>query len=349
LIPSFEKAYLGLEPLKIAVDFQTEAGMGIELINFVSKFSVLVDESKKASADGKKMEELIKSLKSQTTTFFKDYYQPIDREVATELISYYIHNQPVDFRPTFLNTINTQSKNTINDYVNRLFDKTMFVSEEAVNDLLTGFTLKKVKKITQDPAYQIVVNMKEFSDKQLQKPVKALNATLDSLQRVYMKAQMEMRQDERFYPDANFSLRVAYGKVAGFYPADGVYYDYYTTLDGIIEKDNPEIYDYRVDEKLKRLYTTRNYGRFADKTGKMRVAFAATNHTTGGNSGSPVLNADGQMIGINFDRCWEGTMSDLMYDPKMCRNISVDVRYMLFIIDKYAGAGHLIDEMTLIQ
>lgn len=349
LIPAFEKTYLRLEPLKIAADFQMEAGMGIELFNFASKFKVLVDESAKANADGKKMEELVKNLQNQTTSFFKDYHQPIDREVATELISYYIQNQPVDFRPTFLNSLNAQSKSTINDYVNRLYDKSIFVSEETVNALLTDFTMKKVKKIVNDPAYQIVMNLKDFSEKQIQPSVKVLNSAIDSLQRVYMKAQMEMRKDERFYPDANFSLRIAYGNVEGFYPADAVYYDYYTTLDGIIEKDNPEILDYKVDDKLKQLYKDKDFGRFADKDGMMRVAFAATNHTTGGNSGSPVLNADGQMIGINFDRCWEGTMSDLMYDPKMCRNISVDVRYMLFIIDKYAGAGHLIDEMTLIQ
>jgi len=349
LISAFEKTYTRLEPLKIAGDFMSEAGMGIELFSFASKFKVLVDESAKATADPTKMTDLISGLRNQTTAFFKDYSQPIDREVATKLLAYYIQNQSVNFRPDFLNTINSQSKNTINDYVNRLFDKSIFGDEQAVLALLTDFSMKKVKKIVQDPAYQVVISLRTFSENQILKPLKSLNTTIDSLQRLYMKAQMEMQYDKRFYPDANFSLRVGYGNVKGFYPADAVYYDYYTTLDGIIEKDNPEVADYKVDARLKKLFEERDYGRFADKDGHIHVAFAATNHTTGGNSGSPVLNADGQLIGLNFDRCWEGTMSDLMYDPMMCRNISVDVRYVLFIIDKYAGARHLLAEMTLIE
>jgi hypothetical protein len=144
-------------------------------------------------------------------------------------------------------------------------------------------------------------------------------------------------------------LRVTYGLVEGYHPADAVYYDYFTTLEGIMEKEDPNIYDYVVEEKLKTLHTNKDYGPYGDKNGQMQVAFVASNHTTGGNSGSPVLNADGQMIGINFDRCWEGTMSDLMYDPDMGRNIAVDIRYVLFIMDKFAGAGHLVDEMTLIK
>jgi len=167
--------------------------------------------------------------------------------------------------------------------------------------------------------------------------------------RTYMKAQMEMQPDSRFYPDANFTLRVGYGKVEGYYPMDAVYYNHFTTLSGIMEKENPDIFDYVVEDKLKELYVNKDFGKYADKDGKMHVCFTASNHTTGGNSGSPVLNAKGELIGINFDRCWEGTMSDLMYDPDQCRNISIDIRYLLFIIDKFAGAGHLVKEMNIVN
>jgi len=136
--------------------------------------------------------------------------------------------------------------------------------------------------------------------------------------------------------------------VNDYYPRDAVYYDYQTTLAGIMEKDDPDIYDYRVPVKLKELYESRDYGRYG-KDGEMYVCFTATNHTTGGNSGSPVLDAEGRLIGLNFDRNWEGTMSDIMYNPDMCRNIVLDIRYCLFIIDKYAGAGHLVEEMEIVE
>ncbi|MDP4292363.1 MAG: S46 family peptidase, partial [Bacteroidota bacterium] len=176
-----------------------------------------------------------------------------------------------------------------------------------------------------------------------------LQLKIDSLQRIYMEAQMEMQPAKRFYPDANLTLRVAYGKVDDYLAADAVSYLHFTTLKGIIEKENPDIYDYVVEKKLKDLYRNNDYGQYADKDGQMHVGFIASNHTSGGNSGSPVLNADGNLIGINFDRNWEGTMSDLTYDPNLCRNISLDIRYCLFIIDKFAGAHRLIDEMKLVN
>ena len=160
---------------------------------------------------------------------------------------------------------------------------------------------------------------------------------------------MEYDTDKVFYPDANFTMRIAYGFVDDYKPRDAVQYEFFTTLDGILDKEDPDIYDYVVENKLKELHKTKDYGRYADADGSIHVGFTASNHTTGGNSGSPIFNADGHLIGINFDRNWEGTMSDLMYDPDQCRNISIDIRYCLFIIDKFAGAGHLVEEMTLVE
>jgi len=178
--------------------------------------------------------------------------------------------------------------------------------------------------------------------------VGSLQAKINQLQRDYMQAQMDVFSDKRFYPDANSTLRVTYGQVKGYEARDAVEYDHYTYLDGVMEKYKPGDYEFDVPEKLRSLYQTKNYGQYG-ANGKMPVCFIGTNHTTGGNSGSPALDAYGNLVGLNFDRVWEGTMSDLNYDPSICRNIMVDVRYVLFIVDKFAGADNLIKEMKLVH
>lgn len=173
---------------------------------------------------------------------------------------------------------------------------------------------------------------------------------INNLQKVYMKGLMEIAAENKknIYPDANFTLRVTYGKVEGYEPRDGIAYKYYTTLDGVAEKYDSTNYDFNVPQRLLELHKKKDYGNYATN-GKIIPCFLASNHTTGGNSGSPVLNGKGQLIGINFDRVWEGTMSDIMFDPEKCRNITLDIRYVLFIVDKFAGAKWLIEEMNLVQ
>ena len=174
-----------------------------------------------------------------------------------------------------------------------------------------------------------------------------LKLKLEEHYRIYLQCLMEVKPDKVQFPDANLTLRVAYGQVKGISPADGMRYLPYTTVNGIIDKENPNVFDYKVDSKLKELILNKDFGNYADKNGDMRVAFIASNHTTGGNSGSPVLNANGELIGINFDRMWEGTMSDLYYDVNKCRNISLDIRYFLFIVDKFANAQNIINELEI--
>ena len=349
LLAVFDSTYHAITPYIMAYDYFREAGMAVELVNFAGNFDNLINESKQKDPDQKKIDDLATQLKNTSALFYKDYYKPIDHDVMAALLDLYNKNISSDFKPEFFTTITEKYHDNYDAYTDVVFEKSIFDDKEKVNELLDNYKTKYYKKIEKDPAFRMYKDLSDLYNGHILQGLESNSRRLDSLQRIYMKAQMEMQPDHRFYPDANFTLRVTYGKVKGYSPEDAVEYRYYTTLEGIIQKEDPEIYDYVVEEKLKELYENKDYGAYAASDGTMRVGFIATNHTTGGNSGSPVLDADGYLVGVNFDRCWEGTMSDLMYDPKVCRNISLDIRYFLFIVDKFAGAGYLVEEMDLVK
>jgi hypothetical protein len=205
-----------------------------------------------------------------------------------------------------------------------------------------------VEEIRNNELVQLYNDMLKTYQTQIQVRLNEVQGKINRLQRTYMQAQMDVMKEKKFYPDANSTLRVTYGNVKGYNARDAVMFDPYTYLDGVIEKYKPGDYEFDVPQKIRDLYKTKDYGQYGAK-GKMPVCFIASNHTTGGNSGSPALDAYGNLVGLNFDRVWEGTMSDINYDPSICRNIMVDIRYVLFIVDKYAGAGHLVKEMKLVH
>jgi hypothetical protein len=208
---------------------------------------------------------------------------------------------------------------------------------------------KLIKNLKKDPVYQLYLSIRDTYMKTADPQFTSLQTKIDALQKTFMAQQIDTDKDRKFFPDANSTLRVTYGKVKGSTPRDGVSYGYQTHLAGVIEKYVPGDYEFDVPKKLLDLYNKKDFGNYKDKTGDVPVGFTATNHTTGGNSGSPVLDANGNLVGLNFDRQWEGTMSDINYDPRFSRNIMVDTKYILFIIDKYADSKWLIDEMKVIK
>ena len=246
----------------------------------------------------------------------KDYYQPIDEEMFVAMMTAFDQNVEDVYKPPYF-----------------LEKRAQYGTMEAWRDAVFA---------DENEARELSVALNEHFNSTIAPPVAELGKSITLLYRDYMQGQMEFEPQKAFYPDANLTLRVAYGKVAGYRPVDAVWYNPVSTLRGIIEKDNPEIFDYNIPQTLRDIYAQ---GGHEDQP----VCFLATNHTTGGNSGSPVLNADGNLVGINFDRVWEGTMSDLVYDPEICRNISLDVRYILFIIKEIGHAAYLLDEMTFVD
>ena len=259
--------------------------------------------------------------KGDSTAFYKDYYMPIDREIFVSMTESFGRLIPEAYLPEYYK-VQLEKYGSVEAWSEAFFaDESLGLAAEYYRQFENWY------KTSVAPEAQ------------------RIECEITLLNRDYMQGQMEFEPSRAFYPDANLTLRVAYGHVSGYQPADAIHYAAASTLDGIMEKDNPEIFDYNIPQRLRDIYAAKDYGPWVNEEGKVPVCFIATNHTSGGNSGSPVINADGNLMGINFDRVWEGTMSDLVFDPDYCRNISLDIRYVLFIIDKLAGAQRLLDEM----
>jgi len=321
---------------------------GMEGVGLSGYFDGLISEIEKDTVDNDAVLSKKEGIITRYQKFFKDYYMPLDKEETAMLLQMYQENIDAKFLPDVYMLINGKYKGDISKYVDMVFEKSIFMNQNTAEAFVNNFSKKSIKKLHKDPAYILLDSFVELAKSNVVDQYKELRSKIMLLDRTYMAGLMEFENDKVFYPDANFTLRVSYGQVSAYEPKDAVQFKYYTTLEGIIEKDNPDIYDYRVPAKLKELHTTKDFGKY-EVNGTVPVCFVATNHTTGGNSGSPVVNANGELIGINFDRAWEGVMSDLMYNPEQCRNISLDVRYVLFLIDKFAGASYLLNEMTIIE
>ena len=343
--------YSRLEPYQFASDYYAETARTIELTEFAaSLYGLYKTENNSITFDAGKASDLVES-------FYKDWYLPIDKECFAALMAEFDRNMPYGFKNDYFKSQMKKYGNT-EKWAEAIFSRSMFADKARISRLLgknaSQKTLaKNMKAVMKDPAVQFATEFRNWYTTELLPVTRNLNQELQLAYRDYMRGQMTycrtQRIPETFYPDANLTLRVAYGHIKGYSPADGTYYLPSSTIKGIMEKDNPEIFDYNIPQRLRDVYMTKDYGRWTDASGEVPVCFIATNHTTGGNSGSPVINAEGNLIGINFDRVWEGTMSDIVFDPDICRNISLDIRYVLFIIDKIADADHLLEEMTLTE
>lgn len=291
-------------------------------------------------------EEVKNRIVNQLAGMHKDYDAQLDALISSDLADNYFKVIPTNLLPeTSANNIKTALNNSVVNGTKKINGQSIVGSiQELAKDDKAFIAALKEDALIQEINKVVVGTQAKITPSYL-----ANNAQINKLMRTYMKGQMEVFKDKKIFPDANSTLRVTYGKVDGYQPRDAVKYEPITYLDGVIEKYVPGDYEFDLPKHMLHLYESQDYGNYKDATGKLPINFIATNHTTGGNSGSPALNAKGELIGLNFDRVWEGTMSDLNYDPEICRNIMVDARYILWVVDKYAGAQRLIDEMTIVK
>lgn len=347
LLERFEVQYKNIEPFSRARDYYLEIFVrNCEVMATAAGLSSWLDSYAKSGTPtfaGK-----IATTRNQLKGFYKDYRPEVDKDVFAGLIEIYAKNVPADWGA---NTVNNavNAKGGFKPFADDVFQNSYLTDEKRMMALLEKSPGDIVAALEKDPAVVFWRAVTKDYEANVAPKVREIQPVITSMQRQYMAAQMEVFKEKRFFPDANSTLRLTYGQVRGFRPKDAVIYDYRTYLDGVMEKYIPGDYEFDVPKKLIELHKNKDYGQYAAKDGRMPVAFLGSNHTTGGNSGSPALDAKGNLVGLNFDRVWEGTMSDINYDPAICRNIMVDIRYVLFIIDKYAGAQRLINEMKIIR
>ncbi|TVQ16507.1 MAG: S46 family peptidase [Bacteroidetes bacterium] len=347
LLSEFHNTYMIYNPLRYSFRLYFEAGRNVEVNRFAQQFMRLVSLSRQKDVAEDVLQAELEQVKDAARRFFKDYHAPIDQQVLSTLTRHFISLSQPGMLPPELEKVRKKYGMDTEKFAEDVFSRSMFVSEEKTMKLLDNYRPSHHRRIERDPAYRFAAGLFDFTITEVQTPMQEVQNKLDSLYRVYTAALKKMQPDENFFPDANGTLRISYGRVEGSFPRNGIQFLPFTTSEGILEKAaEPDVEDYTISERLSTLLKNQVFGEYASGE-DLRVNFISSNHTTGGNSGSPVLDGQGNFIGINFDRSWESTMSDIMFDPEQCRNISVSSQYILWVIHKYAGMEYLLDEMEV--
>ena len=338
-----ENGIAGKKQFNLASIYLNEAIFrGSEILSFARSYNNLQKllESKEKNAAA--ISDEIGKLRNAAPKFFKDYCQPLDMKMLGSMLEMYYQNIPKNQQPLLLEQIFNKYKADFSTYASDVFKKSIFGSSESVNHFLDNPTSKILAK---DPALQLLNAFLEILPP-IRSGIEEAAKETDKGARLYIAGLREMNPQRQYYPDANSTMRFTYGQVLDYYPADAVHYDYKTHLSGVMEKEDPSNWEFVVPEKLKKLYENKDFGRYGND-GELVVCFLTNNDITGGNSGSPVINGWGELIGLAFDGNWEAMSGDIAFEPELQRTIVVDIRYVLFIIDKYAGAKNLIDELTI--
>lgn len=346
LLQQLKDKYTSYEALGRARDYFNETFPRIETFTILNTISTL---EKELNASQKINKESLQPVIEKLEEIFKEFDPLVDQRLFEGMMENYFKDQPEEMiSPEVLKKIKL-SNYDFKNIANELYGVSgLFLYKEKLIQELKERPETVVRSVADNELRKLQLSLQRHFVMAVNNPATLLLQEIATLQREYMEAQTVVFPEKRFYPDANSTLRVTYGKAGGYQPRDGVEYGMHTYLDGVMEKYKPGDYEFDVPEKLRTLFSSKDYGPYG-ASGKMPVCFIARNHTTGGNSGSPALDGSGNLVGLNFDRVWEGTMSDINYDPTICRNIMVDIRYVLFIIDKFAGAGHLVKEMKLVR
>ena len=344
ILDELSAAYTEIEPLSFARDYYNEIMPKIELFNVAAALSTHISNLGKDDAANV---DRNKKINGKIDDLFNEYNAVLDQQLFEKLLTMYVNDQPKENTSPLLQEL--LSIKTIHEVANDIYTASVMTKADNIKSILAGDSKSVINIIKNDNLFRLYSDINETYTNKIGNKISGIQLNINKLQRQYMEAQLTVFNDKVFYPDANSTLRVAYGNVKGYQPRDGMNYDFYTYMDGVMEKYKPGDYEFDLPKKLIDLYNAKDFGQYAAADGRQPVCFIAANHTTGGNSGSPALDANGYLVGLNFDRVWEGTMSDINYDPNICRNIMVDIRYVLFIIDKFAGASNLIEEMKIVR
>ena len=338
-----EKSYLARKEYTHASQYLRECLIsGSEILSFANSIDFMIMPLRSSMRTDQEEVEVTRAVEARAERFFKDYNPSTDKKIMQALFQMYLDDVDPKFYPESLSIIKEEYNGDVGKFVEDLFTNSIFADESRFNEYWSY-----VEKVDKDLAIRMALPI-WMKRSELSGLTNSFLQDLRKGQRLFIAGLMEMEKDKVFYPDANSTMRLTYGTVGDYSPKDAVVYKHYTTLKGVMEKEDPDNYEFIIPPKLKELYKKKNYGRYG-KNGVMPVCFTTNTDITGGNSGSPVIGANGELIGLAFDGNWEAMSGDIAFEPDYQKTICVDIRYILFIIDKYAGVSYLVDEMTIIE